>query len=173
MKLKQTHRHNTIPSGSGAGAFDTRLVRHGASFGILIGAGQARGLNLDWGADEDPGQDHAPWKYQAPVLPGLASSVFNTVTGTVKYILDGVGNQVRRYREVSADRVALRNLLVQSDHYLRDIGLERYQLEALQSNGGSLDELVRGRNKTGTRRLRLVPNARIGDGQVHMLDRAA
>ena len=100
----------------------------------------------------------------------------NSVPGEIAFVSNRSGTCLPcAWRLVlrSSASLALRNLLVQSDHYLRDIGLERYQLEALQSNGGYLDELVRGRKKTGVGRLRLVPDARIGDGKVHVLDRAA
>lgn len=173
MKLKQIHRHKTNSAGSGNDAFNTRLARQSASFGILVGAGQTQGINLECSDTESRPEGHDHWEYREPTLPSQMSSAVQVVAGAAKTIVAGLGEQVRRYSEASEEKAALRSLLARPDHFLRDIGLDRYQLEALQSSGGSLDDLVNPRKEAKVDRLRLVPNARIGDGPEHVFDRAA
>ncbi len=176
MKLSQNIRTEESRKIAHNDAFDTLLKRHSTSFGMLIGAGGSTNPSVNFSHALDTPDEKEWWEYREKGIAANLSRGGELISDGARRVKRIVSSVWRQSRNRAREKEVLRGLLIRPDHYLQDIGLERYQVEALLLDEGNLDDFVKGRQtvqvgKYG--RLRLVARSRPENKPVHGIERAA
>ncbi len=135
MKLSQTQYINPLIKSNEFDSFKVRLQRQSDGFGMLA--------ESIYSVDQTKA-DHNTAARGRPAAGNFKKSLSSLIAISAE-VVHGFSARIRsRYEE----RKAIQRLLTLSDHHLRDIGIDRADVEALRYTNGSVNDLLAKTRKT-------------------------